>query len=83
MERDLAHVWHPCTQMKDHQKIPIVPIAKGEGIWLQDFAELRYLFLQNERFLLSRQQHQKKSVQSQRKGYTKLPKNLPQQGQGY
>lgn len=41
--RDLAHVWHPCTQMKDHQQIPIIPIAKGEGIWLQDFDGNKYI----------------------------------------
>jgi adenosylmethionine-8-amino-7-oxononanoate aminotransferase len=24
MERDLAHVWHPCTQMKDHETVPMI-----------------------------------------------------------
>lgn len=43
VERDLAHVWHPCTQMKDHQQIPIIPIAKGEGIWLQDVDGNKYI----------------------------------------
>ena len=23
--RDLAHVWHPCTQMKDHEQLPLDP----------------------------------------------------------
>ena len=41
--RDLAHVWHPCTQMKDHQQFPIIPIAKGEGIWLQDIDGNKYI----------------------------------------
>lgn len=41
--RDLAHVWHPCTQMKDHQQIPIIPISKGEGIWLQDVDGNKYI----------------------------------------
>ncbi len=42
--RDLAHVWHPCTQMKDHeQHIPLVPIRRGQGVWLEDFAGKRYL----------------------------------------
>jgi len=42
--RDLAHVWHPCTQMKDHeQDIPLVPIRSGEGVWLEDFEGRRYL----------------------------------------
>jgi adenosylmethionine---8-amino-7-oxononanoate aminotransferase len=41
--RDLAVVWHPCTQMKDHEKLPLVPIARGEGVWLYDFDGRRYL----------------------------------------
>ncbi len=41
--RDLAHVWHPCTQMKDHEALPPVPIRRGEGVWLEDFAGKRYL----------------------------------------
>ncbi len=24
-ERDLKVVWHPCTQMKDHEWLPMVP----------------------------------------------------------
>lgn len=36
-ERDLNVLWHPCTQMKDHETIPLVPISKGEGIYLHDF----------------------------------------------
>lgn len=43
MQRDLRHVWHPCTQMQDHETLPIVPIARGEGVWLQDFEGRRYL----------------------------------------
>src|SRR5687768_6527079 len=35
--RDLAHVWHPCTQMKDHEELPPIPIARGAGVWLEDF----------------------------------------------
>ena len=41
--RDLAHVWHPCTQMKDHEHLPPVPIRRGKGVWLEDFAGRRYL----------------------------------------
>lgn len=43
MQRDLRHVWHPCTQMHDHEQIPLVPIRRGEGIWLEDFDGKRYL----------------------------------------
>ncbi|HEY1898312.1 MAG TPA: adenosylmethionine--8-amino-7-oxononanoate transaminase [Steroidobacteraceae bacterium] len=43
-ERDLAHVWHPCTQMKDHDSaLPMIPIRGGNGVWLTDFAGQRYL----------------------------------------
>lgn len=32
--RDLKHVWHPCTQMHDHETMPMVPAVRGEGAWL-------------------------------------------------
>lgn len=41
--RDLRHVWHPCTQMHDHERLPLVPIRRGEGVWLEDFDGRRYL----------------------------------------
>ncbi len=41
--RDLAVLWHPCTQMKDHESLPMIPIARGEGVWLYDFDGRRYL----------------------------------------
>lgn len=41
---DLAHVWHPCTQMKDHEStMPLVPIRSGAGVWLEDPDGHRYL----------------------------------------
>jgi adenosylmethionine-8-amino-7-oxononanoate aminotransferase len=42
-KRDLKHVWHPCTQMHDHESIPMVPIVRGEGAWLIDADGRRYL----------------------------------------
>jgi adenosylmethionine-8-amino-7-oxononanoate aminotransferase len=41
--RDLARVWHPCTQMKDHEHYPLIPIRRGSGVWLEDFDGNRYL----------------------------------------
>lgn len=41
--RSLAAVWHPCTQMKHHEQFPLVPIARGEGVWLIDPDGKRYL----------------------------------------
>ena len=43
LARSLAAVWHPCTQMKQHESFPLVPIARGEGIWLYDPEGRRYL----------------------------------------
>ncbi len=36
VDRSLAAVWHPCTQMKQHESFPLVAITKGKGIWLYD-----------------------------------------------
>ena len=41
--RDLRHIWHPCTQMKDHEFLPMIPIKRGEGIYLEDFDGRRYI----------------------------------------
>jgi adenosylmethionine-8-amino-7-oxononanoate aminotransferase len=41
--RDLAVVWHPCTQMKDHESLPMIPIARGQGVWLYGYDDRRYL----------------------------------------
>jgi adenosylmethionine-8-amino-7-oxononanoate aminotransferase len=43
LARSLRAVWHPCTQMKHHETFPLVPIARGEGVWLYDFDGRRYL----------------------------------------
>ena len=44
VNRDLAHLWHPCTQMKDHEReLPLIPIRRGQGVWLEGFDGQRYL----------------------------------------
>lgn len=43
MQRSLARVWHPCTQMKDHEWLPLVPVKSAQGVWLEDFEGKRYL----------------------------------------
>ncbi|MFO0518441.1 MAG: aminotransferase class III-fold pyridoxal phosphate-dependent enzyme, partial [Betaproteobacteria bacterium] len=43
LERSRTAVWHPCTQMKQHETLPIVPIARGKGCWLYDCDGRRYL----------------------------------------
>lgn len=40
--RDLAVLWHPCTQMSDHEWLPMVPVVRGEGCWLIDADGQRY-----------------------------------------
>lgn len=42
-KRDLSVVWHPCTQMKDHEILPLIPIRKGSGVWLEDMDGNRYI----------------------------------------
>ncbi|MCP1728414.1 adenosylmethionine-8-amino-7-oxononanoate aminotransferase [Natronospira proteinivora] len=41
--RDLKALWHPCTQMKDHEWLPLVPVKRGKGVWLEDFEGRRYI----------------------------------------
>ena len=43
IRRDLAHVWHPCTQMKDHESVPMIPLRAGSGVWLEDQSGKRYI----------------------------------------
>jgi adenosylmethionine-8-amino-7-oxononanoate aminotransferase len=41
--RSLKAVWHPCTQMKHHERLPLSPVARGKGAWLYDRDGHRYL----------------------------------------
>src|ERR1700690_4112418 len=41
--RDLRHVWHPCTQMKDHEQLPPIPVRRAQGCWVEDYDGRRYL----------------------------------------
>ncbi len=43
LKRSLAAVWHPCTQMKQHESLPLIPVAHANGCWLYDFDGKRYL----------------------------------------
>jgi adenosylmethionine-8-amino-7-oxononanoate aminotransferase len=36
-------VWHPCTQMKDHERLPPIAVRRGDGVWIEDFDGRRYL----------------------------------------
>ena len=43
LARSLSAVWHPCSQMKHYENFPLVPIARGKGVWLYDYDGKRYL----------------------------------------
>ncbi|HFS85016.1 MAG TPA: adenosylmethionine--8-amino-7-oxononanoate transaminase [Epsilonproteobacteria bacterium] len=43
MHRDLEVIWHPCTQMKDHETLPLIPIRSGKGVYLYDFEGNKYI----------------------------------------
>ncbi len=43
LARSLQSVWHPCTQMKQHETFPLIPIQRGAGVWLYDADGQRYL----------------------------------------
>lgn len=43
-QRDLAHIWHPCSQMQDYESnIPLIPVKSGQGPWITDYDGNRYL----------------------------------------
>lgn len=43
LARSMSAVWHPCTQMKHHETLPLIPIQRGQGVWLYDFNGACYL----------------------------------------
>lgn len=42
-KRSTAAVWHPCSQMKDYEALPPIPIARADGVWLEDHDGKRYI----------------------------------------
>ncbi len=43
IRRDLAVLWHPCTQMHDHESVPLLPVRTARGVWLEDGQGGRWL----------------------------------------
>lgn len=41
--QDLAHIWHPCSQMKECENFPIMPLQRGSGVYLYDFYGNKYI----------------------------------------
>ena len=42
-ERDVEHIWHPCSQMKDYETLPPIVVDHGKGVWLYDITGKKYL----------------------------------------
>ncbi len=42
-ERDLRHIWHPCSQMKDYEDLPPIVVERGKGVWLYDTEGKKYI----------------------------------------
>ncbi len=40
---DINYIWHPCTQMKDHEILPLIPIKYAKGVYLYDFDGNKYI----------------------------------------
>jgi len=40
--RSLRSVWHPCTQMRQHERTPPIALASAHGPWLVDTDGRRY-----------------------------------------
>lgn len=40
---DLKYIWHPCTQHKDHETLPPIPIKSAQGMYLYDFNNHSYM----------------------------------------
>lgn len=40
---DMDYIFHPCSQMKDYEKLPPIVIKKAEGIYLEDEFGKKYM----------------------------------------
>jgi adenosylmethionine-8-amino-7-oxononanoate aminotransferase len=43
MKEDLEYIFHPCSQMKDHEKLPLIPIKRAKGAYIEDYDANQYL----------------------------------------
>ncbi|MBP2664201.1 MAG: adenosylmethionine-8-amino-7-oxononanoateaminotr ansferase [Firmicutes bacterium] len=41
-QKDLQHIWHPCSQMKDYEDLPPIIIDHAKGLYLYDVHGKRY-----------------------------------------
>ncbi len=42
VQKDLEHIWHPCSQMKDYEDLPPIVIDHAKGLYLYDIYGNRY-----------------------------------------
>ena len=35
-QRDLKHIWHPCSQMKDYEELPPIVVDHAKGVFIYD-----------------------------------------------
>ncbi len=42
VQKDLQHIWHPCSQMKDYEELPPIIIDHAQGLYLYDIEGKRY-----------------------------------------
>ena len=45
IEKDLKHIWHPCSQMKDYETLKPILVEKGCGVELFSADGKKYLDL--------------------------------------
>ena len=43
IKKDLRHIWHPCSQMKDYEELPPIIIDHAKGVYLYDIEGNRYM----------------------------------------
>ncbi len=43
VKKDLEHIWHPCSQMKDYEELPPIIIDHAKGMYLYDIDGKRYV----------------------------------------
>ncbi|ACV64993.1 adenosylmethionine-8-amino-7-oxononanoateaminotr ansferase [Desulfofarcimen acetoxidans DSM 771] len=43
VKKDLEYIWHPCSQMKDYEKLPPIIIDHAKGVYLYDIMGNRYM----------------------------------------
>ncbi|MEG0068935.1 MAG: adenosylmethionine--8-amino-7-oxononanoate transaminase [Cetobacterium sp.] len=42
-KKDLKHIFHPCSQMKDYEQLPPIVITKGDGLYVEDEFGNKYM----------------------------------------